>query len=127
MIRTFHCRSGFTLIELMVALAIVALLLAIVAPRYVGGVSRAEEAVLRENLFIVRDALDKFYADRGKYPATLEELVTQKYLRSLPVDPIAAGAFWTVIPPADPQAGGVFDVRSTAKGSGRDGKPYEQW
>ncbi len=118
---------GFTLIELMVALTIVALLLSIVAPKYFGGVSRAEEAVLKENLYLVRDALDKYYSDKGRYPGALEELVTQKYLRSLPVDPMVSAAAWTVVAPTDPQLGGVFDVKSTAKGVGRNGKPYDQW
>ncbi|HMH16538.1 MAG TPA: prepilin-type N-terminal cleavage/methylation domain-containing protein [Burkholderiales bacterium] len=119
---------GFTLIELMVALAVIALLLSIVAPRYFGGVSRAEEAVLKENLYLMRNALDKYYADAGHYPDALEDLVTRRYLRSIPLDPITqSGATWVVLPPADPQKGAVFDVKSGAQGAGRDGKPYEQW
>jgi len=128
MVRPYRAKGlGFTLIELMVALTIVALLLSIVAPKYFGGVSRAEEAVLKENLYLVRDALDKYYSDKGRYPGTLEELVTQKYLRSVPADPMAPGVGWTVVPPTDPQLGGVFDVKSLAKGTGRDGRPYDQW
>lgn len=119
--------GGFTLIELMVALTIVALLLSIVVPKYFGGINRAEEAVLRENLYLMRDALDKYYTDKGRYPAELDDLVAQKYLRSVPADPIARSASWTLVPPADPQLGAVFDVKSAAKGAGQDGRPYEQW
>jgi general secretion pathway protein G len=119
---------GFTLIELLVALTIIALLLSLVVPRYFGSLGRAEESVLKENLYAMRDALDKHYADTGRYPASLDELVAKKYLRSLPTDPMTQSpATWIVIAPADPQQGAVYDVKSGAKGAGRDGKPYEQW
>lgn len=121
-------RRGFTLIELLVALAIVALLLSIVVPRYVGGVARAEESVLKENLHLMRDALDKHFADTGRYPASLDDLVTKKYLRNVPIDPITQSpTTWIVVAPADQQSGAVYDVRSGAQGTGRNGKPYEQW
>ena len=121
-------RLGFTLIELLVALTIVALLLSIVAPRYFGTLGRAEESVLKENLFQMRDALDKHFADTGRYPPSLDDLVTKKYLRSVPTDPITnSQTTWLVIAPTDPQLGTVYDVKSGAKGAGRDGKPYEQW
>jgi general secretion pathway protein G len=121
-------RSGFTLIELLVALAIIALLLSIVVPRYFGGMTRAEEAVLKENLMLMRDAIDKHYADTGRYPAALEELAAKKYLRAVPPDPMTQSAStWVQVPPADARLGGVFDVRSGAPGSGTDGKPYAQW
>src|SRR5262245_50582949 len=122
-----HVRSqGFTLIELLVALAVIALLLSIVTPRYFGSVSKTEETVLRENLHLMRDALDKYYSDAGRYPDALDELVAKRYLRNIPDDPITrSSATWVVLAPAD--AKGVFDVKSGAKGTGRDGKPYEQW
>lgn len=121
-------RNGFTLIELLVALTIIALLLSIVVPRYFGSVSRAEESVLKENLHALRDAIDKHQADTGRYPASLDDLVAKKYLRSVPSDPITqSSATWVVIAPTDPQQGLVYDVKSGAKGAGRDGKPYEQW
>jgi general secretion pathway protein G len=120
--------SGFTLIELLVALAVIALLLSIVTPRYFGSVSKTEETVLKENLHLMRDALDKYYSDSGRYPDGLADLVSRRYLRSIPDDPITqSSATWVVLPPADPQKGAVFDVKSGAKGAGRDGKPYEQW
>ena len=126
--RTLKCCTGFTLVELMVVLAVIALLISIVAPHYVGRIARAEEAVLRENLSLMRDALDRHYADAGRYPGTLEELVKKRYLRSIPNDPMTqSSATWVVIGPDDPKKGAVFDVRSGAKGSGANGKPYEQW
>jgi len=121
-------RRGFTLIELLVALAIIALLLSLVVPRYFDSLTRAEEAVLKENLTLMRDALDKHFADNGRYPGSLEELVTKKYLRSVPTDPVAQSATaWIIVPPAEAQLGGVYNVKSGAAGVGRDGKPYEQW
>jgi general secretion pathway protein G len=119
---------GFTLIELLVALAIIALLLSIAVPRYLGSLARSEEAVLKENLTLMRDALDKHYADTGRYPAALEELASKKYLRAVPLDPITQSAStWVQVPPADARLGGVFDVRSGAQGTGADGRPYAQW
>ena len=121
-------KRGFTLIELLVALAIVALLLSIVVPRYFGSLARAEEGVLRENLHVMRDAVDKHFADTGRYPASLEDLVTKKYLRGVPSDPITqSAATWVIVAPADPKQGAVYDVKSGAAGIGRDGKPYAQW
>lgn len=118
---------GFTLIELLVALAVIALLLSIVAPRYFGSVSKAEETVLKENLHLMRDALDKFYSDSGRYPDALDELVAKRYLRGIPDDPVTgSSATWVVLPPAGAK-NGVYDVKSGAKGAGRDGRPYEQW
>lgn len=113
--------NGFTLIELLVTLAIVALLLSIVTPRYFNGVSRAEEAVLKETLFQLRDAIDKHYADTGRYPGTLDDLVTRKYIRRLPSDPITrTTTSWVVVAPADARDGSIYDVRSGAGG-------YESW
>jgi general secretion pathway protein G len=114
-------QPAFTLVELMVVLAVIALLLAVVVPDYVGRAKRAEEAVLQENLALMRDALDKHYADTGRYPDTLEELVAKRYLRAIPEDPFTqTNASWVAVPPADPKKGRVFDVQSSAKG-------YERW
>ncbi len=121
-------RSGCTLVELMVVLTIIALLLALVVPDYVGRVRRAEEAVLQENLTVMRDALDKHFGDAGRYPATLEELVSKRYLRAIPKDPMTqASTTWIITAPTDPKKGGVYDVRSGAKGVGMNGTPYERW
>jgi general secretion pathway protein G len=119
---------GFTLIELLVALTIIALLLSLVTPRYFGGLTRADEAALKENLFLMRDAIDKHFADTGRYPASLDELALKKYIRGVPVDPFTqAQTTWIIVPPADNQLGAVYDVKSGAKGVARDGRPYEQW
>lgn len=121
-------QRGFTLIELLVVLAIIATLLSIAVPRYTGSVDKAKESVLKENLATLREAIDKHYGDTGKYPATLDDLVTKRYLRRIPVDPIAdSSTSWVVLPPADPQKGAVFDVKSGAPGKGRDGTAYSSW
>jgi general secretion pathway protein G len=121
-------KQGFTLVELMVVLTIIALLISIVVPDYVGRVRRAEEAVLQENLTLMRDALDKHFADVGRYPKTLDELVTRRYLRAIPRDPMTqSSASWVVIGPADVQKGNIYDIHSGAKGVGSNGLPYERW
>ena len=120
--------SGFTLIELLVTLSIVALLLALAMPRYFGRVELAREVALRENLHQMRDAIDKFYGDNARYPETLPDLVTKKYLRRIPADPITdSDKTWIIVPPADPKKGGVFDIKSGAPGNGKDGTPYQSW
>lgn len=121
-------RIGFTLIELLAVLAILATLLLLAVPRYFGSVDRSKEAVLKENLFQMRDAIDKYYADKGKYPASIEALAAEKYLRKIPVDPITeSAATWVAVPPEDPQKGSVFDVRSGAQGKATDGTTYGEW
>lgn len=120
--------GGFTLIELLVAMTIIALLLSIVAPRYFNSISKAEEAVLKEDLSLMRSALDKYLADTGKYPDSLDDLVNKKYLRKVPVDPVTKRAdSWILIPPASGEQGAVFDVRSGAQGAARDGTIYGDW
>lgn len=121
-------RSGFTLVELMVVMAIIAMLLAIASPRYFHGVDKSKEAVLHENLFLTRQALDKYFSDNGKYPDALEELVSKKYLRSMPLDPVTGSSeTWVVIPPQEEGKGAIFDIRSGAPGVGRDGSAYKDW
>lgn len=121
-------RRGFTLIELLVVLAIVSTLLLLVAPRYLHKVDASKEAVLRDNLRTVRDVIDKFYGDHGRYPETLEELVEKKYLRSLPVDPITESASsWELVPVPEGYDGTVYDIRSGAPGMAQDGRKYGQW
>jgi general secretion pathway protein G len=119
---------GFTLIELLVVMAIIALLLSIAVPRYYGSLDKSKEAVLKENLYQVRDAIGKYYADKGKYPESLEALATDKYLRNVPLDPITdSTTTWVVVPPAEAQKGGVYDVKSGAQGKALDGSDYSQW
>lgn len=121
-------RNGFTLIELLVAMTIIALLLSIVAPRYFRSVTKAEEAVLKEDLTLMRDVLDKYHADTGKYPDTLDDLINKKYLRKIPVDPVTQSpSSWTLIPPASTEKGIVFDIKSGAPGNAIDGTAYGDW
>lgn len=124
----YRRRDGFTLIELLVVLAIIAALLSLAAPRYTGSVDKARESVLRENLYTLRSAIDKYYGDTGKYPAALQDLVSRKYLRRIPLDPVTdSTATWIVIAPADAQKGAVFDVKSGAPGKSRAGSAYRDW
>lgn len=109
-------------------MAIVSLLVSIVAPKYFNSVSKAEEAVLRENLLLIRDSLDKYKADIGVYPDSLQDLVTKKYLRKLPYDPVAkSDRQWIIVPPAEPSNGKVYDIKSGAKGKALNGSPYASW
>lgn len=118
-------RRGFTLIELLIALAIMATLLAIVAPRYMDSLDRATEAALRTNLRTIRDAIDQYKADKAAYPATLQELVRERYLRAIPVDPATDQSdSWIIIPPPDGAASGVYDVKTKAAGIAPSGRLY---
>jgi general secretion pathway protein G len=121
--------AGFTLIELLVVMAVIGLLLAAVAPRYVQHVDQAREVTLRHNLAAIRDAIDKFQADRGRHPADLQELVLQRYLRELPLDPVTDRVdTWVPLAPTGQGGGsGLADVHSGASGTGRDGRPYATW
>jgi general secretion pathway protein G len=119
---------GFTLIELLVVFAIIALLLTIAVPRYFHSLDRSKEAVLKENLYQMRDAIGKYYADKGKYPDTLDALAADKYLRSVPLDPLTDSATtWVVVVPQDAQKSGVYDVRSGAQGKALDGSEFSTW
>lgn len=119
-----HTR-GFTLIELLVVMAIIATLMSIVAPRYFDHVDRARENSLRQSLTVMRDAIDKYHADTGVYPKDLEELVTRRYLRAVPRDPVTESATsWQIVPPREGETGAMGDVRSGATGTTRDGTPY---
>lgn len=121
-------RPGFTLIELLVTMAIIAMLLSLAVPRYFGRIELAKETVLRENLHQMRDAIDKFYGDHNRYPDALEDLVTRKYLRRIPPDPVTdSDKTWVTVPPTDSRKGGVFDVKSGASGNAKDGTPYSSW
>lgn len=114
---------GFTLIEILVVMALIATLLTIAVPQYFRGLERSKESVLRENLRVTREAIDRFYGDIGRYPEDLHELVSKRYLRSLPQDPVAESSeAWIVVPPPVDAAlaGGVYDLKSSAPA-------YAQW
>ena len=115
------------MIELLVVLAAIALLLAVAAPRYVQHLDNARDVALKKDLHELRDAIDKFYGDQGRYPAALEELVTRRYLRAVPVDPVTQRIdSWVIVAPPS-QGAGVYDVHSGAKGNAGDGSAYAAW
>jgi general secretion pathway protein G len=121
-------RSGFTLIELLVVLAIVATLLTLAVPRYFGSVDKSKEAVLKENLNQMREAISRYRADKGRYPESLDTLASDRYLRSVPLDPITdSRSTWLVLAPPDAQKNGVFDVKSGAPGKAIDGSEFSTW
>lgn len=124
----FHRIKGFTLIELLVVMAIIVLLLSLAVPRYFHSVDNSRETILRQNLSLTRQTLDKYYGDNGVYPDSLEMLVSKKYLRNLPLDPITGSdTTWIIVPPDEPEKGGVFDLKSGATGKARDGRDYKDF
>ena len=121
--RTGAGDRGFTLIELLVVLAILSLLLTIAAPRFFRSIDQSKETVLRENLHIARETIDKFYGDNGRYPTSLEELVERKYLRAVPLDPLTEStSTWILVPPDT--GVGVYNLHSGAQGATREGLPF---
>jgi general secretion pathway protein G len=119
---------GFTLIELLIVMAIIGTLLTIAVPRYFHTLQRARETVLRHDLAILREAIDKYYADLGKYPDTLPALAEKHYLRSLPVDPFTKLAdSWTTVASEDPDHPGIRDVHSAATEAAADGTLFASW
>lgn len=118
---------GFTLIELLVVMSIVTLLLTLALPRYFNRLEQSEETALRHDLSVMREALDQFHADRGVYPDRLQDLVTARYLKAVPPDPITGvSTSWVEMPAADGSAG-VGNVKSGATGQARDGSRYRDW
>jgi len=119
---------GFTLIELLIVMAIIGMLLALVVPRYFHTVTKARETVLREDLAILREAIDKYYADLNQYPDTLTALVDKHYVRSVPVDPFTKLAdSWTVVQSDDPDHPGVRDLHSGSDQAAADGTALNTW
>jgi general secretion pathway protein G len=125
--------AGFTLVELLVVLALISLLAGMAVVQYKNGVRHSEESVLRTDLFRMRDAIDQYYADKNRYPASLETLVSDGYMRKIPEDPISKSIdTWQTIPaepdPANPTAEpGIYDVKSGAQGTALDGSSYADW
>ena len=124
---------GFTLIELLVVISLIVLLASIGLVMYQNSVQRGREAVLKEDLFRMRDAIDQHYADKGKYPGSLEDLVSAGYLRKVPVDPMTQSIeTWQTVP-AEPDPAnltvepGIYNVRSGAEGQALDGSKFSEW
>ena len=131
-----HCwarrRGGFTLVELTVVMSLIVILSTIAVAGYRNAITRSREAVLKEDLFQMRDAIDQYYADKQQYPSALGALVADGYLRAVPLDPFTNSAdTWEPIPAEldlnDSLAQGVFDVRTTYEGTALDGTVYVDW
>jgi general secretion pathway protein G len=126
-------QSGFTLVELLVVLAIISILASMAVVQYRNSIQLSKEAVLNTNLVRMRDAIDQYYADKGKYPASLDVLVSEHYLRKIPEDPFTKSeTTWQTVPaepdPANPSADpGIYDVKSGAQGQSLDGRNFSDW
>lgn len=127
-VRHMTNRNGFTLLELMTVIAIVGILAAIAVPSFQKSIIRAREASLRNSLFVMRDVIDQYYADHGRYPPTLEALVEKKYIRSIPMDPFTGSTqTWILIAPQGEEATGIYDVHSGSDRVSLSGIPYNEW
>lgn len=123
-------RRGFTFIEMLIVVAIIGILATIALPSFQLAVTKAKEAALKENLFILRDVIDQYYADQERYPPTLAELAEKRYLRRVPVDPITGKSdSWSFVYATDEQGqeNGIVDVRSGGEQVGLNGVPYREW
>jgi general secretion pathway protein G len=119
-------QEGFTLLELMTIIVIIGILVTLAIPSYRGAVVKAREAVLKQDLFTMRDVLDQYRGDQGKYPPALSDLVQSGYLRAVPVDPITlSNSTWQEI--IESTEGGVFDIHSGSDLMASTGIPYNQW
>lgn len=131
-IRSGRRTAGFTLIELMIVMAVIAVLVSVAVPMYQKSVIRARETVLRQNLFTLRTVIDEFTYDKAKAPQSLEDLVREGYLRQVPVDPMTGQADWEVVmedavTSVNQTEPGIFDVRSRSTARSLEGTPYSEW
>jgi general secretion pathway protein G len=123
---SIHRQNGFTLLELMTIIVIIGILVTLAIPSYRGAVVKAREAVLKHDLFTVRDVLDQYRGDQGKYPPSLGELVKSGYLRTVPIDPITlSNSTWQEV--VETTEGGIFDIHSGSDLVASNGTPYNQW
>lgn len=129
-------KKGFTLAEVLIVVAIIGILVTIAVPRYRNSIIKSKEAVLKENLFQLRDAISKFYKDKNRYPVSLDELVSARYFRKIPVDPFSGKDDWILVrnEPEDEfenldleEYQGIIDVKSRSKNPGDSSKSYNDW
>ena len=125
-------KSGFTMIELMIVMAVITILISVAVPFYQKSILRSKEAVLRNNLFTMRQVIDEYTMDKGKAPQTLEDLVSEGYLRAVPVDPITGTNDWKIImedatTSVNQTEPGIFEVQSTSDKTSLEGTPYTEW
>jgi general secretion pathway protein G len=132
-LRRLRRDGGFTLIELLIVIALITILATMGVVQYRNSIQASREAVLHTDLFRMRDAIDQYYADKAKYPASLDALVSDGYMRAIPEDPITKSAdTWQTVP-AEPEPGnttaepGIYNVKSGAPGTGLDGTSYSDW
>jgi general secretion pathway protein G len=132
-IRLKHTNDGFTLVELLIVISLISVLAAMGLVQYRNSYTASKEAVLKTDLFRMRDAIDQYYADKGKYPSSLDSLVSDGYMRQVPKDPVTDSAdSWVTIPaepdPNNPGAEpGIYDVKSGAQGTALNGSAYSDW
>ena len=122
-------QRGFTLIEMLIVISLIGILASISAPNFQRYIIRAKEASLRRTLFVLRDVVDQYYSDHGKYPDSIEDLVDEKYIRSVPKDPFTnSTSTWIIIPPeGSSEEGGFYDVHSGSYLVSLQGVPYNEW
>ncbi len=132
-LKTLRGDGGFTLIELLIVITLITILATMGVVQYRNSIQASKEAVLHTDLFRMRDAIDQYYADKNKYPASLDALVSDGYMRAIPADPITKSAdTWQTVP-AEPEPGnsstdpGIYNVKSGAPGTGLDGTSYSDW
>jgi general secretion pathway protein G len=132
-LRRLRRDGGFTLIELLIVIALITILATMGVVQYRNSIQASKEAVLHTDLFRMRDAIDQYYADKAKYPASLDALVSDGYMRAIPQDPITKSAdTWQTVP-AEPEPGnsstdpGIYNIKSGAPGTGLDGTSYSDW
>jgi general secretion pathway protein G len=125
-----RAERGFTFMELLIVMVIIAILASVAIPRYVASLRRAKEVALQQNLWVMRHAIDQYTTDKERAPAGLQELVSARYLREIPTDPVCPTCQWQEIPAETDDlntAGGIGDVKSTAEGTNSEGKAYSDY